>query len=122
MAPFHCAASGDCAKLSATPNHIALLVLSDFVRYLAEELLRPLFEQFAHFLGRLIVMVITFGSVQCDSFGKETSWRKHRRTYGWLGIYRRHGRTIALSGAFTSMLGILLPIGVYVYLYVLKNS
>ena len=69
-----------------------------------------------------MVAVITFGTVQCDPCRKETSWRKHRLTYGWLGLYRRQGRTIALSGAFTLLLGILLLIGVFVWLCIRESS
>jgi hypothetical protein len=81
-------------------------MLSDLARHILEELLRPCFEQFMHFIGRIIVGILSFGTIKCDPFHHGSTWKSHRRKYGWLGLYRRDRRSIALSGEFTSVIGL----------------
>lgn len=103
-------------------------MLSDIARYILEELLRPVFYHLAHFLcgilchlthflGSLLIASVTFGAAKCDSLNLNTTLRSRRRTYGRLGIYRRHGRGIAFSDSFTALIGTLALVGVFVCLY-----
>ncbi len=91
---------------------------SDIARFILEPILQLVFEVFIHFIGRVIVAVLTFGRVHCDYFDRgSASWRAHRRIYGWFGLYRRQGRAIFLSASFTTIIGMLPFIGFFVWLY-----
>lgn len=81
-------------------------MFSDFLRHVAEEVLRPVFERLAHGLGSVIVTGLSLGKVRCDRPRRGSSWKAHRATYGWLGIYRRDHRSIVLSAGFTALIGL----------------
>jgi hypothetical protein len=76
-----------------------------------------------HFIGRFIVAIVTSGKVGCEYYDRgSTSWRSHRRIYGWWGFYRRQGHQIFLSASFTTVIGLRPFICFFVWLYFAHGS
>lgn len=74
---------------------------------IGELLLRPIlevvFHVVAYYIGRVVVTIVTLGSVACDRITADTPRSKLR----WGGSFHRRGGRIYLTAEATSVIGLI---------------
>ena len=66
-----------------------------------ELVLRVVFEFVCYWVGRVVVSVVSLGSLRCDRVATEIPRRRLR----WGGVYYRYGQQVYLTAEATMLVG-----------------
>ena len=76
-------------------------MIAGILQAIFEVVLLAIFEPICYFAGRVVVPIVSCGSLKCDGFvGSKPQWKMSRQ-----GLYQRRGKQLWLTSDGTTLVG-----------------